>query len=245
MLDFFRALSPRSAITYGLWRLSGRKRDVHVRTRLGPVIELRPTLFGDRRNNDFGVAYEIFVLDLYGDELGLDSAKVRRVVDLGANVGFSCLYWLARFPECKLDAYEPHPGHARQAARNIGLNGASHRVKLNQAGAGAKARNASLSDRGSGSTIGDGGDIDIAIVDVFPDLLNTPLDILKMDIEGGEYELMEDPRFAQINARAIFMEWHQCGAQGLVWCRDRLQALGYRVVTATDDGGHGMITAMR
>lgn len=195
MLDFIRALSPGSAITYGLWRVSGRKRNVQVRTRLGPLIELRPTLFGNRRNNDFGVAYEIFVLNLYGDELGFDAAKVRRVVDLGANVGFSALYWLARFPSCQLDAYEPHPGHAGQAARNIALNGASHRVKLNQAGAGAKARGANLSDRGSGSTIGDGGEIDIAIVDVFPDLLSAPIDILKMDIEGGEYELMEDPRF--------------------------------------------------
>jgi FkbM family methyltransferase len=212
---------------------------------MGPMIELRPTLFGDRRNNDFGVAYEIFVLNLYGDEVGMDAAEVRRVVDLGANVGYSVLYWLARFPFCEVDAYEPHPGHARQAARNIGLNGALHRVKLNQAGAGAKARDANLSDRGSGSTIGDGGELDIAIVDVFPDLLRAPIDILKMDIEGGEYELMADPRFEQISARAIFMEWHQRDAMGLVWCRDRLQALGYRVVTATDDGGHGMITAIR
>jgi hypothetical protein len=52
-----------------------------------------------------------------------------------------------------------------------------------------------------------------------------------MDIEGGEYPILADPRFAELRPRMIALEWHQTPAQpdGKRWCEERLRGLGYEV----------------
>jgi hypothetical protein len=37
---------------------------------------------------------------------------VKLVVGLGANVGISCLWWLANYRRTQVVAFEPHPGQA-------------------------------------------------------------------------------------------------------------------------------------
>jgi len=41
------------------------------------------------------------------------------VVDCGANVGYSAVYFLARFPGCRVIAVEPDPGNFEQLVRNV------------------------------------------------------------------------------------------------------------------------------
>jgi hypothetical protein len=130
MLDFARTLTLPSLGRYLGWRAGGRPGPVQLQARSGPRFELRPTRFGGRGNSDYGVAYEIFVHDFYRLPEGLDPAQVRLVADLGANVGFSVLHWLHRFPACRVIAFEPHPGHVEQARRNLALDGRAERVEL-------------------------------------------------------------------------------------------------------------------
>jgi FkbM family methyltransferase len=230
MLDFARSLTVPSAVKYLSWRARGRAAPVVLRARGGARFELRPTQFGGLGNNDYGVAYEVFAHRIYSRALALDAQSVKCVADLGTNVGLSVLYWLSVFPNCNVIAYEPHPGHARQAARNFALTGVAHRVELHEAGAGSRPREAVMTDLGTGSSVQQSGEgLRIRIEDAFPTLLGRKIDLLKIDIEGGEYEIMGDPRFAEIGARAIIMEWHASDGRGLDWCRERLQALGYTV----------------
>jgi FkbM family methyltransferase len=200
------------------------------------------------RNNDFGVAWEVFVEDLYNIATRkLNPEKVNLIVDFGANVGLSSLRLMQAFPKALVIAFEPHGSHASHAAANWRLNGVADRVTLHRAAAGASARTAILTDRGSGSTVAESGEgLKVEILDVFPILRGRALDLVKIDIEGGEYELLDDDRFGELDIGAIVMEWHEHGSgRGLVWCLNRLEQLGFSPEPFAAQGSHGMIWAPR
>lgn len=247
MFAFSRNLSPASAARYALWRIRGGQVPVVLRTRSGTRFELRPNGLGSGGNNDYGVAYEIFASRLYAPVARMDPKNVRLVVDCGANVGLSVVVWLSMFPLCRVVAFEPHPGHAAQAARNVALNAGEDRVELVVAGVGATERSAVLSDRGSGSTISQLGEgLSVRIVDIFRHLSGQRVDLLKLDCEGGEYEVLGDPRFAEMDVRAIVMEWHaRPDGHDRAWCERRLQSLGYATEVLDDGVENGMIWAER
>jgi FkbM family methyltransferase len=242
MFDFVRALTVPSAVTYAAWRLRQRPGPVTLMARPDLRFELRPPGSG---NGDYGIAYEIFVLRFYD----MPGAEAGLVVDLGMNVGFSVLHWLGSFPKCRVIAFEPHPMHFKQARHNIGLNGWLDRVEFHQAAAGARSRSMQLSDQGSSSMLGEHGvgSITVDVIDVFPLLSGRRIDILKIDIEGGEYEIMEDPRFDDLDIRELVMEWHSRGgdAADRRWCVERLQKLGFTITDIFDAGSHGMFRAHR
>jgi len=245
MLEFFRTLTASSACSYAAWRLRKSQDPIVLKTRLGARFELRPNSFG---NNDYGVAYEIFVHDYYSDPHKAGDGQVRHIVDLGANVGYSLLYFLHTYPQSRIVAFEPHPRHAAQVVRNLAIDGNAHRVEFHAKAAGASARGMRLTDRGSGSTITDAsqeGALDIEVVDVFPFLERERIDLLKIDIEGGEYEILADPRFERLDVGEIVMEWHTRGG-GLAdkgWCEERLRALGYEIEEIFTTPHNGMFHA--
>lgn len=74
-----------------------------------------------------------------------------------------------------------------------------------------------------------------------------PIDILKMDIEGGEFALLEDERFSQVSAKLFIMEWHESDSRtrGRAWCRTRLHQLGYDVSDIWESDDCGMLIAER
>jgi len=119
-------------------------------------------------------------------------------------------------------------------------NGYSDRVTLIPAGAAAKANTAVLLDKDIQSAVLQGSRptrsepvIDIKLVDFFQTVGADPIDILKIDIEGGEYELLQDRRFDDIAARSrcVVMEWHKRAPHhlGKEWCKERLTKAGFNV----------------
>jgi FkbM family methyltransferase len=199
-------------------------------------------------NNDYGVAYEVFVHDYYHDRACRVPESAKLVVDLGANVGFSLLYFLHKYRHCRIIAFEPHPCHCAQAERNLVLDGSRHRVELYPQAAGAETRMVELSDDGPCSSIVESAAqkrFSVETVDIFPLLTGRRIDLLKMDIEGGEYEILDDNRFAQLDVGAIVMEWHSRGGgpddQG--WCHQRLRGLGYVTEDTFTTSTYGMLWA--
>src|SRR5947209_2005535 len=153
MLDFTRRLAPLSVPSFALWKALRQGRSVTLTLRSGLRFELRRALFGHLGNNDYGVAYEIFVMDYYNPERYVAPGQVKLVVDLGVNVGFSTLYFLEKFQHCRIIGFEPHPLHFEQAQRNLGLNDARDRVELHPFAAGSHNRRMQLSDKGSASSL--------------------------------------------------------------------------------------------
>jgi FkbM family methyltransferase len=256
-LLFTRGLTRASIAKYLRWRLSGRTRTVALQMRArtefqnepgpGPKVRLR-ALGGS--NNDFGVAYEIFALRFLMPPVWLPPERVKLVVDLGANVGMSCLWWLANYWRARVLAFEPHPGHAAAARANIALNDYGSRIDLREAAVGPEAVTAWISDAGAASTVSATADsgFEVEVQDLFAILAGRRVDILKIDIEGSEVGLLDDPRFAALDVGAIVMEWHApdaTGRGGLEWCIDRLERCGFRTYHGSDNDAVGIIWGYR
>ena len=54
-------------------------------------------------------------------------------------------------------------------------------------------------------------------VDVFPYL--AAADLVKIDIEGSEWEILADARFAGIAARVLVLEYHPQGSSEMIFVR--------------------------
>jgi FkbM family methyltransferase len=241
--SFARLLTPGSLVRYMAWRLTGRRKAIPLRLAEGPVILLRPP---GASNNDYGVAYEIFVYQYYHCPRPLPVDSIGLVVDLGANVGFSCLYWLTRFPRAEVIALEPHPSHFAQCQANLAANAVLPRVQLHEAAAGTAQQQITLSDAGtSSSVVGDAaGGITAQMLDVFALLAGRQVDLMKLDIEGGEYAILDDPRFPTLQVRYLVMEWHG-GPADRDRCLSRFSALDYETLQLFDNGSYGMLWAFR
>jgi FkbM family methyltransferase len=162
-------------------------------------------------STDLSVAYEIFVNEIYRPHYLLDSARVHRIVDVGANVGYSLVYFARLFPNATLEAFEPHPEHIAMIARNLAENDLKSRTIVHPMAAGIAEGLSWLSDAGASSALGNqriAGRIPVSVADFFKVVGDRPLDLLKIDCEGGEYELLMDPRFEHLPVKTIVLEWH-------------------------------------
>lgn len=226
-------LTASSSLKFKWWNTVSSPAPVTLRMRSGTRALVRPG-----PSTDFNVFYEVFVKRVYQPPCELDPMSVRLIVDLGANVGYSNLFWLERYPLAEVVTYEPHPRHVDLVARNLVLNRLASRVVVRPVAAGTAEETGLLSDRGSESTIlASGGEsgVRVRIVDLFCDLPEKPIDILKIDIEGGEYALLRDVRFANLRPRLVCLEVHPDAAQGIdrdqaaeLWTR-YWSAAGYEV----------------
>jgi FkbM family methyltransferase len=179
-----------------------------------------------RNHDDYGVAYEVYLKGLYD----ISCPGARLVLDLGGHAGFTALYLARRFPDAKIVVLEPDHERADQTRKHIRANRLQPRVELIEAAAGTRTGVARLSVAGSSSRLGTEGQ-EVHVVDIFQLLEAHPVDVLKMDIEGGEYELLADPRFEGFAPAVIAMEWHETSKHedGHLWCMERLAQLGYRI----------------
>ena len=199
---------------------------------------------------------EIFELGLYDPPRRVESwlrARPRpiRVVDLGANIGLYGAMVRAREPGASVVGFEPDPENTHIHRRCIQLNDAADRWQLVPAAAARENGSVAFAAEGDiTSHVAPSGDATATITvparDVFEFLEG--VDVLKMDIEGGEWELLEDPRFG--DAAAVVMEYHPhlCPADDPHAEVERLlNAAGY---TATEviyqaPDGHGMLWAWK
>jgi FkbM family methyltransferase len=143
----------------------------------------------------------------------LERRPPRSVVDLGANVGLFGLLALDRFPGCEVVGFEADPGNAAIHERVIERNGLGDRWSLVHAFAatapGSVRFAAGRSSRSRAAAETDAGAIEVEALDAFPRLERA--DLVKIDVEGAEWELLADPRFASIPARAVVLEYHGAG----------------------------------
>jgi FkbM family methyltransferase len=235
---------------YLAWHLRGRGQPARFQFRGGPRFAVRPST---ARANDIGVFYEIFQERCYAVPAELVPAlprPVRRILDLGSNCGASLLWWHHQYPEAEIIGFEAHPDNAAAAQANIALNAAGGRISVRAQAVGAAEGRVQLSDRGTGASMfyrNAPNYLEVPLVDLFAAVAGQRFDLIKIDIEGAEFALLDDPRFAALAAPAMVMEWHEVarpGAQAHV--HQVLRGLGYRVHDlAVIPGDHGVLWAVR
>jgi FkbM family methyltransferase len=168
---------------------------------------------------------------------------VRRIVDRGANVGRSILWWLRHCPHAQSEAWESHSAHVARLRANVRLNAAEARVALHATASGTRPERLALREAGMSSAVVASGTTNafpVEVVDVFGALINRPIDILRMDIEGSEWAILEDQRFASVPARALVVELHARAEHTSEHCTELLRSAGYDVRPLHDAADHGM-----
>jgi FkbM family methyltransferase len=190
-----------------------------------------------------------------------------RIVDLGAHVGSTTLLMLELFPRAHVTAFEPNPATAAVLRRAIAANGLQAQCEVRQAAAGVAPGTALMEGFSLLAHLvrddaveavdqfpflrayqaGGSEPEPVEVVDVLPDLQGA--DLIKMDIEGGEWRILQDPRFAQLQAGALVLEYHPQGApqpDTTEAVRALLARAGFRVGEPFDQHhGVGLIWAWR
>lgn len=178
-----------------------------------------------------------------------DSSTSLRVVDLGANIGLFCAHALGHYPTSSFVAFEPDRSNAKVLECAIRENCASKRWEVVAACAGPEDGWVQFTEGQFGlSHIEDGPSASrVRALDVFPYLEQA--DLVKIDIEGSEWALLDDTRFRGLPAKAIHMEYHRhmsphddprAGAEAA------LEGAGYRVrLVRHEPVGNGIFWAWK
>jgi FkbM family methyltransferase len=164
-------------------------------------------------------------------------AEPMRVVDLGGHLGYFAAWALTRFPGCRVVTFEPEPAQAALIRRTIELNRLGDRWELVEAAAQPEDGTVALVvGRSIGSYIeslgagGGTGTVEVAARDPFPYLAQA--DLVKIDVEGAEWALIDDERFAEAHPGALVIEYHSAGCpegNAKRYATARLGAMGYEV----------------
>jgi FkbM family methyltransferase len=186
------------------------------------------------------------------------------VLDLGGNIGLFGAFVIGRWPGATVHSFEPDPMNLQMLQRVISANDLQQRWTVTAAAVAAQdgtlefvsglyaesqiAGLAGESDRGpAAAALTEGRTILVAAVDLFAQ--DHDVALIKIDIEGGEWPILSDPRLADLQARAIVLEWHAAAcpesnardtAVGL------LAAAGYTGLHESEDFGYrGLLWAWR
>jgi FkbM family methyltransferase len=240
-------LGPIDKARYLAWRAIRSDSILEVQMRGGSRIAFRP----DPPYGDLRTVYEIFIGGAYVSPKALPEQRPRFIVDVGANLGYSILYWTDRHPDAEILAFEPHPAHLRLLYQHLDVNGLTRKVRAEACALSNRSFDAFLVDLGCESALTTEPGVDhvpIKVRDFYSEIGQRHIDLLKIDIEGGEYPILEDPRFENLPVRTIVLEWHNTPSHpdGRSWCTDRFRSLGYRVAAgALDYGRAGILWAWR
>lgn len=191
------------------WRKVRRAYGLHptVEIRLGRFIATGPSL------EMLEVFSEVFVQKIYDVELSEASPVV---LDCGANTGLASLYFKLKWPGARITAFEPNPALRTYLDANLRGNGLTD-VRLVHAACGLEKGSIDLYiPRGhstAASTVkewpGPGAAVRVDVVRL-SDFVVEPVDLLKVDVEGAEWEIVRDLATsgkAQLIRRAVF-EYH-------------------------------------
>lgn len=161
------------------------------------------------------------------------AAHPLHVVDLGANIGLFGAWILGRFPDARIVGFEADPANAAVHRATIEANRDADSWRLIEAFAAPRAGRARFAAGEHATSHESHGDdaIDVEAVDLFEHARG--VDFLKVDVEGSEWPLLADPRFAELPARAVVLEYHTDGCPApdpAAAAEEALIAAGYDVV---------------
>ena len=206
-----------------------------------------------QHGRDMEALFELFTRGEYepppgevGDRLTTESVKA--VLDVGANVGMFSAWARGRWPDASIVTVEPAPENLvvlhEQAAHD------RRTVVIEAAVAPRDGEIAFVEGWGSGShapTTGEAATTVVRTVDWFP--LFAAADLVKMDIEGGEWPVLADPRLRELKRLTLVMEYHRVGAPSLpagAAARRLLEEAGFEVGHDTPNyWGHGTLWAWK
>jgi FkbM family methyltransferase len=187
---------------------------------------------------------DVFCREVYASPKPLRANP--RIVDAGGHLGLASLYFLERYPGCQLTTLEPNPTLAALLRDTLAAYGPRSTVieaalstangssafhitadnPLNVTG-GLENREAP----GRGVTR-----VTVPLLDA-REILREPVDLMKLDVEGHEFELLPLPLFEPKHVRNMVIEFHDVEQRRLQFgalARVLMEERGYRIATHQD-----------
>lgn len=168
----------------------GRARQFTLRLRGGRRLHLRDT------ETDLMIFDQVFLLDDCALPKKTGRGTIRCVIDAGAHIGCSSLFYAARYPEARILAIEADAGNYRQLVRNTADTPAITPVLGAVFHLSTPVQVLNPDDRPWGFQVAAAGSPDApgqVPGHTIPDLMRmagfSRIDLLKLDIEGAEGEL--------------------------------------------------------
>ncbi len=178
-----------------------------------------------------------------------------RILDCGANVGLASLYFKKRYPGARITAFEADPAIADVLQRNLVRNGCGD-VEVTRSAVWIEDGKVDFRCEGS-----DSGTIDALAGDLRGETRTVPsvrlrrllmaeeVDVLKLDIEGGEDSVLRDCTDALPRVRVLFLDLHEfdpghrptssvlqiLSRAGFIWSFDDFHPLPWRLPRAPAD----------
>ncbi|UJF30653.1 FkbM family methyltransferase [Kaistella sp. 97-N-M2] len=180
-----------------------------------PFMEGEGHFFGQRFRFSHGPSFVHSVDELFDEEVyKFESDKENPyIVDCGANIGLSILYFKKRFPKSKILAFEPDDQIFDILKKNILVYNNFSDVVLKKEAVWIEDTELSFFSEGAlaGSSVVDFGNNNNVIKVQAVDLkkhLQKPVDFLKIDIEGAENKVIFDIAVHLDNVKNLFLEYH-------------------------------------
>ena len=133
--------------------------------------------------------------------------NLNSVVDVGGNVGLFSLVARHHFPGAKIFAYEPNPFIGSYIRQNL----SKLSVEIHQEEVGARQGSIKLNLGGNSlhSTVTEDpeGEIPMVDFDTVVDRAGGTIDLLKLDCEGGEWDILESSASIE-KVKNLAMEFH-------------------------------------
>lgn len=204
---YYREFGVRGVFSISAYRLLGHPREITARAPgIRDAVHLRV------RTTDVSTYSEVLLRGEYGFDLPF-SPKV--IVDAGANIGMSSVYFAHKYPEAKIIAIEPEASNFAMLARNVIPYPAIvpvHAALWNRDGeisisepdpaTGASGNWAFVTREGPGDKIRA-----VTMRTLMIEMQLPNVDLAKIDIEGAEKEVFEDAGWlAQV--RCLMIELH-------------------------------------
>jgi FkbM family methyltransferase len=186
---YHRVLYPPSPIWHSLYERAS------LRFAPDMEVDLKPS---DRMHG------QIAFLGYYEKRLSEAIAQIGRekggkFVDVGANIGYHTLLWVAQDPENEALAIEPSPRVVPLLRKNVRRNGVEERVTIMEAAAGKGEGEVSFDlgpreevgwggvTKGEGRTVTENSQGTVSVSQhSLDDVIEGPVGLLKVDVEGAE-----------------------------------------------------------
>ena len=201
----------------------------------------------------FFLVHEVFVNGAYAFE---PPTRRPRIVDCGANIGMSVIFFKSLYPEAEVLAFEPDPRTFARLRENVEVNRLAQTRLVNAAVAGAPGTLPFYSDAaGDGSLVASldparGGSVAVAVKVVrLSSFVDRTIDFLKIDVEGAEHAVVDDliDSGSIVHVREMVIEVHSDpdGSRNRDDLIARLDGAGFVIAVSELDDGAALVRAVR
>lgn len=228
-----------------------------ARGNLMVVVRHGPSIVCRNNTESWLPIFEIFVEDVYRlSESPEERNSPLCIVDIGGHVGCFTLAVATRFPNAIVQVYEPSQVTYQYLCTNVYLNGLTSRVGAVEAAVATHAGREHFYEAGDAScgsslfqAVGSTESmVDVVDFNVVMAEVGHRIDILKIDCEGGEYDIiLNSDRDSWRQVQKLLLEYHPVPGHSFMEVEARLVKFGFELYWRKDTAtpGIGMAAFVR